>query len=197
MTGVARQAFKLLCSFLWDREDIALKVGRPSIVTNVDKLGECTIFWKQTSSAICAKNLFFCLCVNIDNLIGRHPNLTDPHIYVVTTESLEGMKELHEQLKNHRKTWKLYHYAPSIFNSNEVISPMEMAQRTQGSIGKHSLIALLLAMEARYYILTTGSNWSRLIDELRKNVVDVQCGNCTEMVDLRRAYSRNFDNWRL
>eukprot|EP01039_Chlorochromonas_danica_P006638 gene6638-7332_t len=132
----------------------------------------------------------------IDNLIGRHPNLTDPHIYV-TTESLEGMKELHEQLKNHRKTWKLYHYAPSIFNSNEVISPMEMAQRTQGSIGKHSLIALLLAMEARYYILTTGSNWSRLIDELRKNVVDVQCNHCTEMVDLRQANSKDVDNWRL
>eukprot|EP01039_Chlorochromonas_danica_P001742 gene1742-1902_t len=132
----------------------------------------------------------------IDNFIDRHPNLTDPHIYV-TTESLDGLKQLQEQLKSHQKTWKLHHYPPSVFNSDEVISPMEMAHRTQGSIGKHSLIALLLAMEARYYILTTGSNWSRLIDELRKNVVDVQCNNCTEIVDLRRAYNKAVDNWRL
>eukprot|EP00981_Chlorochromonas_danica_P003423 scaffold654_cov207-Ochromonas_danica.AAC.8 len=132
----------------------------------------------------------------IDNFIGRHPNLTDPHIYV-TTESLDGLKQLQEQLKSHQKTWKLHHYAPAVFNSNEVISPMEMAHRSQGSIGKHSIIALLLAMEARHYILTTGSNWSRLIDELRKNVVDVQCNHCTEMVDLRQANSKDVDNWRL
>jgi len=132
----------------------------------------------------------------IDNFIDRHPHLTDPHIYV-TTESLDGLEKVQEQLKKHQKTWKVHYYAPAIFNSKEVISPMDMADKTQGSIGKHSIIALLLAMEARYYIMTSGSNWSRLIDELRKNVVDVQCNKCTEMVDLRRANNRNADNWRL
>ena len=54
--------------------------------------------------------------------------------------------------------------------------------------GRKALVALLLAMEAQYYVLTTGSNWSRLMDELRQAVVDVRCGGCTEMVDLRRGW---------
>jgi hypothetical protein len=62
-----------------------------------------------------------------------------------------------------------------------------MAQSSDGVIGRTSLVALLIAMEAKYYVLTSGSNWSRLIDELRKGVVDVDCGNCTVMIDLRRV----------
>jgi len=38
------------------------------------------------------------------------------------------------------------------------MSPMVMAARTKGATGIHSLIALLLALEARYYVLTSGSN---------------------------------------
>ena len=53
--------------------------------------------------------------------------------------------------------------------------------------GRNGLIALgslLVAMEATDYVLTTASNWSRLINELRKNVIDPRCNNCTTMIDL-------------
>ena len=64
-----------------------------------------------------------------------------------------------------------------------------------GQAGLTSLAALLLAMEADYYVLTMASNWSRLMDELRKAVIEPRiCGNedgggeggagCTDMVDL-------------
>ena len=59
-----------------------------------------------------------------------------------------------------------------------------MAQDSNGSYGLESIASLVLAMEAKYYVLTTGSNFSRLINELRTNVVDVKCGNCTKMIDL-------------
>jgi hypothetical protein len=55
------------------------------------------------------------------------------------------------------------------------------------------LVSLLLAMEAQYYVVTSGSNWSRLIDELRKNVVDASCGGCTDLVDLREAIEKMQD----
>jgi hypothetical protein len=117
--------------------------------------------------------------------------LTSPHIYV-TTESMDALVKLQDELDSHNKTsWKLHYYAPAVFNSTAegVVSPMDMATHSGGIIGKTSLVALLLAMEAKYYVLTTGSNWSRLIDELRKAVVDVSCGGCTHMVDLRQAFA--------
>jgi len=129
----------------------------------------------------------------LDKMITKH-SLIDPHIYV-TTESLDGLEKLQEQLKTHNKTWKLHHFAPAIYHSKSEMSPMQMAANSEGSLGKNSLVALLLAMEAKYYIVTSGSNWSRLIDELRKNVVDVQCNQCTDIADLREGIPQA-QNWR-
>ena len=124
----------------------------------------------------------------------KNHSIADPHIYV-TTESLDGLERLKQTIKAKGQTWKVHCHTPSVFPSKEVLSPMVMAMRSQGSIGKHSLIALLLALESPYYILTSGSNWSRLIDELRKNVVDFDCNHCTHMIDLREAIYK-LQNWR-
>jgi hypothetical protein len=43
---------------------------------------------------------------------------------------------------------------------------------TGGQLGHRALLALFLALEADFFVLTTGSNWSRLLDELRLNVVN-------------------------
>jgi hypothetical protein len=59
------------------------------------------------------------------------------------------------------------------------------AKKTNGRAGLISLGSLLLAMEADDFVLTTASNWSRLMNELRKNVLDPRCNGCTNMVDLR------------
>jgi len=120
-------------------------------------------------------------------------NLTDPHVYV-TTESLEGIENFRAEAKKHGKSWKIHHYAPAVYDSKAETPPAIMATSSQGGIGKHSLVALLLALEGRYYVMTSGSNWSRLINELRKNVVDVDCNSCTECVDLREGFQTH--NWR-
>lgn len=67
-----------------------------------------------------------------------------------------------------------------------------LAKFSDGRAGLESLAALLIAMEANRYVLTTGSNWSRLINELRKNVVNPRCGECTslaEFVDPKRSFT--------
>ena len=58
-------------------------------------------------------------------------------------------------------------------------------RNTKGRAGLVALGSLLVALEADSFVLTTKSNWSRLINELRQNVLDVRCGNCTRMIDLR------------
>lgn len=60
-----------------------------------------------------------------------------------------------------------------------------MTRNTHGRAGLVALGSLLVALEADRFILTTASNWSRLLNDLRQNVLDPHCGNCTQMIDLR------------
>ena len=60
-----------------------------------------------------------------------------------------------------------------------------MARNTQGRAGLVGLGSLLLAMEAKWFVLTTASNWSRMMDHLRTQIINPRCNNCTFMVDLR------------
>ena len=57
-------------------------------------------------------------------------------------------------------------------------------QVLMGKAGLWALGSLLVSMEANIFILTTKSNWSRLMNELRLGIVNPRCNNCTIMVDL-------------
>jgi hypothetical protein len=62
-------------------------------------------------------------------------------------------------------------------------SPL-MSKDLRGRPGLVALGSLLVSMEANAFVLTTNSNWSRLMNEIRKNIIDPRCGNCTMMIDL-------------
>jgi len=62
-----------------------------------------------------------------------------------------------------------------------------IASKTLGRYGLECLASLVLAMEANHFVLTTGSNFSRLMNELRSNVLDPRCNNCTTFIDLRNG----------
>jgi hypothetical protein len=46
------------------------------------------------------------------------------------------------------------------------------ARATKGRAGLVALGSLLVVLEANDFVLTTASNWSRLMNEMRKNVLD-------------------------
>jgi hypothetical protein len=120
--------------------------------------------------------------------------IAHPSVFVVT-ESSEARKKLREELEKQKLHWTLFEYSPP--EAEHPVHdriPVRAAFVSEGATGKASMISLLLAMEARYFVLTTGSNWSRLINELRTNIVDRRCGNCTKMTDLQHAH--RFHNWR-
>jgi hypothetical protein len=124
----------------------------------------------------------------IDTIAQLVTNYSIQHpIIFVTTESSRTAFKFTSNVEDYHPTWKVVVYSASMSTSVFESSTMAMAQSSDGVIGRTSLVALLIAMEAKYYVLTSGSNWSRLIDELRKGVVDVDCGNCTVMIDLRRV----------
>ncbi len=75
--------------------------------------------------------------------------------------------------------------------------PSAFARSSDGRAGLESIASLLVSLESNRYVLTLGSNWSRLINELRMTVVDYRCGNCTKMINLRDMPKRSEDRWGL
>jgi len=112
------------------------------------------------------------------------------HIYIAS----EDPKAI-QMFKQHNDTpqeWNIYHSGPKISKDVGETRMEDVDLSSMGRTGLESLAALLISMQANRYVLTTGSNWSRLINELRKSIVDPRCGNCTaiaEFVDPRKSFS--------
>lgn len=62
-----------------------------------------------------------------------------------------------------------------------------MSKKLDGRPGLVAVASLLIALQANHFVLTTRSNWSRLIDELRTNVLDPRCDSCTQLIDLTKT----------
>lgn len=92
--------------------------------------------------------------------------------------------QYHEELKDYRDTVieNITHSKGSDYNQNARVS-----EATKGKAGLIALGSLLVAMEANDFVLTTASNWSRLMNELRKNVVQPRCDCTTHVVDLKNG----------
>jgi hypothetical protein len=121
----------------------------------------------------------------LTQVMGR-PNDHKANIYL-STEDPSAVQEFMQKVPY--KEWTVY-----VDRSVVELNPFRpqkgnraswTTRNTNGRAGLVALGSLLVAMEASYYILTTGSNWSRLMNELRKNVIDPRCNNCTHMIDLR------------
>jgi hypothetical protein len=143
----------------------------------------------------------------IRNLTLQYQIALPVHLFVIT-ESPDVIMDFQSELHQQGLRYVLYHIDQPINSNNQsshTHSPPKLAKLTHGATGKTSLVSLLLGLEARFYILTTGSNWSRLIDELRRNKVnyngyysnpssEMKCSKrCTVMVDLMHAF--RFHNW--
>ncbi|KAI2495512.1 hypothetical protein MHU86_19008 [Fragilaria crotonensis] len=91
-------------------------------------------------------------------------------------------------------TWSIYldHFYTEFLpyrKDREVVYnvPSFITMDLKGKPGLWALGSLLVAMEANYFVMTTKSNWARLMNELRKNVIDPRCDGCTYMVDLEEG----------
>ena len=117
----------------------------------------------------------------VHRLIRTH-HLDDVNVFL-TSEDPRAILAFKNHSEVVAKGWKVFMY-------NDAVSPNPHpsmdATSTKGHFGLVSLIVLLLSMESQYYVITTASNWSVLIEALRLGVVDPDCGGCTESIDLRR-----------
>lgn len=131
----------------------------------------------------------------IQSLITEHNITAKPQIFLIS-ESSEARAEFMKEVTSANLPWvvRVHEQPQSSDLSATERWPVRAAFVSEGATGLASLVSLLIALESKFFVLTTGSNWSRLINELRTNVVDVRCKNCTQMIDLQQAHK--FHNWR-
>jgi hypothetical protein len=116
---------------------------------------------------------------------GGNTTVSSANIYLAT----EDPKAYQEFLRAKPSGWNVF--ADITLQEIDAFRPLKgnraswAARNTAGRSGLIALGSLLVAMEANMFVLTTKSNWSTLMNHLRTQIVDPQCGNCTDMMDLR------------
>ena len=132
----------------------------------------------------------------IRSLIKSDPSLVDSdglvHIYLAT----EDPKAHDEFVEAVPSNWKVYaDITLQEINAFRPVKGNRASHATRNTKGRAGLVAmgsLLVALEAKAYVLTTKSNFSTLINHLRKKIVNRQCqanendhSECTVAIDLR------------
>lgn len=107
------------------------------------------------------------------------------HVFLATEDpsAVTAFKEAMPVHWNVYVDWYVQEFGQ--YHTSDLNHNAKLAKRGQlkAKPGLVALASLLVAIEANDYVLTTKSNWSRLINELRQ-VVHRQCDNCTHLVDL-------------
>lgn len=119
----------------------------------------------------------------VQTLIDKH-SLPSVNIFLNTIDG-RAIDAWKEHVKE-KEGWNTYIWKESVESmSSYDNNPTTDARRTKGGFGVTTMVALLLAMESKYYVITSGSNYSMLIEALRRGVVDKACQGCTDAIDLK------------
>jgi len=92
------------------------------------------------------------------------------HIFVVT-EDYAAYSAFDAEVSRLGLPWTVVANHASIQQDTRTstLSPVTTA-RLKRTLGRESLISLILCLQAKYYILTPGSSWGRLVDALRNSL---------------------------
>jgi len=112
----------------------------------------------------------------VEHLLQARQVQSPIHIYLAS-EDIDAITAFTDLAPKH---WLIHMSGPTQEGTDK-----HMLNFRSGSVGLSSFGALLLSMQSNHYVLATTSNWSRLINELRMNIVDPRCENCTSMIDLQ------------
>jgi hypothetical protein len=118
----------------------------------------------------------------------RGDDLNHPTSILLCTEDPKAVMAFQMAAPKH---WKIYldqfynEMLPHRPDDDRIYNKVPKISRSlNGKTGLWSLGSLLVAMEANSFVLVLSSNWSRLMDELRRNVLNPRCHNCTHMVNI-------------
>ena len=124
----------------------------------------------------------------VSEILAQRENRTGPVNIFLASEDPAAVKEFTQEAP---KNWKIYldqFYVEYLPHRRDKYSYfVKAAGQLKGRIGLLAIGSLLVSLEANDYVLTTASNWSRMINELRKSILNPRCNNCTKLIDLRKS----------
>ena len=139
-------------------------------------------FWEMPNRTLVAIETYFAAISSL--LHEQQGHNQTANIYLAT----EDPRAYHEFQSASPTRWTVYFDRTVVelerFRPVKGNRASHMALNSKGRAGLAGFASLLVAMEARSFVLTTRSNWSRVIDHLRRNIIDPRCNGCTKMVDL-------------
>jgi hypothetical protein len=121
----------------------------------------------------------------VHHVVKKYSYPPDVKIFVMT----EDYRALDEFRALADPRWKVQVYEPAVFPRTTNLH--EDSPRTVSTTGQdvvtNSLVAMHMCLEAKHYIGATGSNWARLMNELRqsRNMYSPTCNGCTFFHDLQ------------
>lgn len=125
----------------------------------------------------------------------------DPRIFLMT----EDYRALDEFKAAADPRWKVQVYEPAVFPRDVDLHETgpskvqyEHVEKGNTDVGTNSLVALFMSLESKYYVGATGSNWARLMNELRqsRNMYSPDCHGCTVFHDINffsGGYGKDMD----
>lgn len=122
----------------------------------------------------------------------RGDNLRDPVSILLCTENQNAYAAFRWRAPSNFKIYVDQFYHEMLPHQPEEPDTVynkipKMSRALHGKTGLWALGSLLVAMEADAFVLVMSSQWSRLMDELRSNVVNPRCGNCTLVEDAAKG----------
>jgi hypothetical protein len=119
---------------------------------------------------------------------GQTPPLTTPvTIYLATEDEVAAHAFIHAAPQH----WTIVtdvaveELTPFRPPSSVINCASVMAKHTRGRGGLISMGSLLVSMEANDFVLSTGSTFGRVMNEIRTRILDPRCGNCTRLIDVQ------------
>lgn len=121
----------------------------------------------------------------VKQIVGEY--LYPPNVKVfLMTEDYRALEEFRAAAD---PQWQLQVYEPALFP--RTVDLHEASPRSVAAAGHDvatsSLVAMFMSLEATHYVGASGSNWSRLLNELRqsRNMYSATCQGCTRFHDLQ------------
>ena len=127
--------------------------------------------------------------VNDRRIARQNSNSYDDNVHIyLSTEDPEAVEAFMNNIPSHWNVYLDQYYVEMLPYRNETGDVHSVntinAKLLEGRSGLLALGSLLVAMESNDYVLMGKSNWSRLMNEIRKNILDPRCQNCTRVIDL-------------
>ena len=108
-------------------------------------------------------------------------------IILLSTQETDARDAFLRMAREHHPSWRVLVLGAATPHNKIMIKHhyySELQTRALHDTWLQSLSSVLVLLNAPHIVLARGSNWARLIDDLRRTRINALCDGCTSVIDL-------------